>query len=662
MLNRPLKVALIAGLVGIIPALSLTAAPFEAPNNDESPRTLEISPALAHRIGEAKQGPLAALGQDLTQLSQEYQLHQSLASRGAVTLDSFTPSNEHLPVSNGFVTFDAVANGDPQQLRGAIARLGGQHLAIAGPMVGGQVPIQALPLLARLPELQSAWPSYAFRNSGLAVSEGDVGLRANLARAEFGVDGSGQVVGTLSDSFDCTGQGGGAAADIANNDLPADVQIIGTDYLEPDCIDEGRAMMQIIHDLAPGSQQLFRTAFRSAADMAAGIVELADAGATIINDDIGYFAEPMFQDGQIAQAVDTVASRGIPYFSAAGNSGRNSYESPFRNGGDFNVNFGDGPVAYTGHDFDPGPGVDLNQRLVLQPGGVIVASFQWDQPFASAGGAGSANDLDIFVVADGAIVAGAFNENIGGNAVEILTLQNNGGAPAAIDLRIGYYIEGGGPLPNYLKIVFFRLGGTISEYNTQSATSFGHPNAAGANALGAAAWFETPEFGVNPPVLESFSSAGGTPIFFNTAGARLSEVILRQKPNFVATDGTQTTFFGQFTNPDDDFPSFFGTSAAAPHAAAVAALMKDANPSLTVAQVRQILQDTALDMNTPGFDFDSGYGLIRADAAVEAVVELGGTPTPTETPTATPTATPTGTPTPTPGPLNERFYLPLIRN
>ena len=53
-----------------------------------------------------------------------------------------------------------------------------------------------------------------------------------------------------------------------------------------------------------------------------GIVDLADAGAKVINDDVIYFAEPMFQDGIVAQAVDPVKTRGVSYFSAAQNDGR----------------------------------------------------------------------------------------------------------------------------------------------------------------------------------------------------------------------------------------------------------------------------------------------------------------------------------------------------
>jgi hypothetical protein len=95
----------------------------------------------------------------------------------------------------------------------------------------------------------------------------------------------------------------------------------------------------------------------------------------VITDDIIYFAEPMFQDGIISQAVDLVKARGVSYFSAAQNDGRKSYESPFLGSGQF-IDLGAGPEEL--HDFDAGPGIDVCQRITLPVGQRLAVVFQWD--------------------------------------------------------------------------------------------------------------------------------------------------------------------------------------------------------------------------------------------------------------------------------------------
>jgi subtilisin family serine protease len=345
-------------------------------------------------------------------------------------------------------------------------------------------------------------------------------------------------------------------------------------------------------------------------------------------DDVRFFAEPMFQDGIIAQAVDTVRGMGVAYFSAAGNYSRQSYESSFRTGPAFaDGAFPSAPGAPhfsggTAHNFDPGPGVDVFQRITVPAGTQFTISFQWDSPFASVcpGCPGSPNDLDIYIFNDPptTVLAGSTSHNIGGDAVEVFAFANPPGATVTtFNLMITKFE---GPNPQLIKYV--RFGGTtvtINAFDTRSSTLYGHANAAGAVAVGAAFYGHTPAFGVAPPLLEPFSSAGSTPILFDTAGYRLALPAIRLKPEIVAPDGANTTFFGSNVEPNG-FPNFFGTSAAAPHAAAVAALMLQAVPAITPQGVYETLETTAIDMGPPGFDFDSGFGLIQADQALAALM------------------------------------------
>ncbi|MGF1521144.1 MAG: S8 family serine peptidase [Leptolyngbyaceae cyanobacterium] len=518
-------------------------------------------------------------------------------------------------VAGDYVVVDFVASGSTEALAVDLKRLGAKDPVVFGRMISAKLPIAHLEAASHLESLQFARPSYGpITNAGSVAGQGDAALRTDAARSTFAVDGSGVTVGILSDSFDNLK---GEAADIASGDLPANVQVL--DELNTGKgKDEGRAMAQLVHDIAPGADIQFHTAFEGQASFAQGILDLVAAGSDVIVDDIFYYTEPMFQDGVIAQAVDQAVAAGVTYFSAAGNKADQSYESVFRG-----VNDPDLEPSYLWHDFDPGAGVDTRQEFTLANNESIYLSFQWDQPFASAGGPGSASDLDIFILDknDQTMVAGD-DFNVGADAVEVISFTNTTGATATFDLLIGQYTPQGGPTPTLIKYIDFNGGITDAEFFTNSATSFGHTNAEGSLAVGAAYYDYTPEFGQTPAIAESFSALGGIPILFDAAGNRLATPDYRDNVDFVAPDGINNTFFGASDFDNDGLPNFFGTSAAAPQAAAVAALMLELDPTLTPAAIEQALETTALDMATPGYDRLTGAGLIQADAALAAIAPL----------------------------------------
>jgi hypothetical protein len=119
-------------------------------------------------------------------------------------------------------------------------------------------------------------------------------------------------------------------------------------------------------------------------------------------------------------------------------------------------------------------------------------------------------------------------------------------------------------------------------------------------------------------VIETFSSQGGTPILYDVDGDPVN--IMRQKPEIVAPDGVNTTIFSSDSSIDaDSYPNFFGTSAAAPHAAGVAALFKQLDSSTQPSAITSAMTSTAIDMNGTGFDYSSGYGLLQADSALATI-------------------------------------------
>ena len=300
--------------------------------------------------------------------------------------------------------------------------------------------------MAALGTLRFARPVYRpISRVGLVDSEGDIAINADDARRLQGVNGRGITVGVISDSYNLSGDGA-AATDIQTADLPG----LGVDPLIESVIaqaDEGRAMLQIVHDVAPGASLSFGHT-DTPAEQAQNIRNLAFGSATggiggataaeVIVDDIGWATEPFFQDGIVAQAVDRVVAAGVAYFAAAGNDGARSYQSEFRDSGiaspappkpipgDNNI-----PINAIGtlHDFAADSAVDAYQEFTLPVGASLTVSFQWDEPFGSLGGAGSTSDLDVLVVGadERTLLASQIDLNVGRDAVEFFTFTNNGG-------------------------------------------------------------------------------------------------------------------------------------------------------------------------------------------------------------------------------------------
>ena len=612
------------------------------------------------------------------------------------------------------VAVDAVTRGDPARLRDALVGLGMQRVAVFSNDVGGWLPVSQIEAAGALAELASIRASMPHRRAVMVTSQGDFAQRSDVVRANNpGLTGTGVTVGILSDSFNCYGvydkPGSGVPAtapngtgyaqdgfatddatfDETNGYLPASVNVLeegactnynlpGVNFFLP-YADEGRAMMQIVHDVAPGAALAFYTGVNSQADFANGVGALAAAGAKVIADDIGFYDEPFFQDGIIAQAIDAVNAKGVAYFSAAGNDSRLSYENtapsfttPGANAGEMLLTFGvSNGVAQTSLP------VNLPPKAGQYPGGLFPGEFiaiivEWDQPFVTgapnSGGATSQIDLCVTGAPPTSVVLNLDYPNstntvtcTGANAPgadpeQVLIVGNPASnssptGPQTINVMIGW--KSSSPPPGRIKVVVADDGagstigaittpcpiqpGSATNYGVGCPTLQGHPGAAGAAAVGAAFFAQTPLCGTTTvALLEPYSSAGGDPILFDTTGKRLAAPQVRQKPDFVGPDGVNTSFFGfplagsgfsdTSTVPqcqdDTAYNNFFGTSAATPHAAAVAALMLQANSSLTPAQIygaQGALQSTALSMGNGQPDYLDGAGFIQADAALASL-------------------------------------------
>jgi len=557
------------------------------------------------------------------------------------------------------VSVEAFARENGTQLLGDLRRLGFDRGATQGTLVSGRLPISAIREAARLPSLRGMMPSYARVQVGSVDSEADTSHLAFEARESFGVDGRGQKICALSDSYNQNENAETSASDdVQSGDLPGannpEGRTTPVDVLRDDIddgTDEGRAMLQLMHDIAPGADLGFHTAFGGLSIFAQGIRDLADAGCTVIVDDVIFLAEPFFQDGPVSLAVnDVVNTQNVAYFSSAGNNGQNSYEAPFRASSET------GPLADSSvaHNFAP-QGQDTRQQITISVGGNFeVLSLQWTDPSAlsDASSQGPDTDLDIALLTrTDSVVAQSAIDNVNDVPTPFESLQfNNDGSvdtdgDGVADSTFSLAIEKAqGPDPEQVKYVYTGQNFQVEEFDTLGPTVFGHAMAEGARSTAAAVFVNTAEFNDDidsGAVLNAFSSKGGIDIRFNQNGNELSTPESRQKPDLSGTDGISNTFFGADAT-DDGTPNFLGTSAAAPNIAAIAGLIRQADPSLGPIDVYDRLESTAADVTRrltreeglqvfdpgdgeptgpndgQGVDDWSGHGFVRADQAVPA--------------------------------------------
>ena len=445
-------------------------------------------------------------------------------------------------------------------------------------------------------------------NTGDALTQGDAILRADQAHQAFGVTGQGVTVGVVSDSVD------GIETAIASGDVPAGVQVLQAG----EGTGEGTAMLEIVHDLAPGASLAFYGPDTSG-DMIAGIRQLAAAGASVIVDDLTFLDQPHFEEGPIAQAVNELATQGVVYVTSAGNFAsanvdRGHYEAVFEDAGALS------PFSRV-HRFAPGV---VKQSITVQPGSVGRIFLQWADPFGHA-----ADDYDLYVV-DGSNRILAKSDDIqDGDDLPVEQLFIDGrhfSSPVRLFVVIQLFSG------SARRLELYYVGGITAISPAIAAGSIaGHANAAGAITVG------TINAG-NPGAgdIAGYSSQGPCDLFFPLPPET------RAKPDITGIDGVAVTGAAGFPK------TFFGTSAAAPHIAALAALLQQANPALSPVQVKEALQSSAVDLGAVGFDYVFGAGRADAVAAVSAATGVAITSTTSaagSSTTSTTSATATNTPT-----------------
>ena len=533
-------------------------------------------------------------------------------------------------------------------------------------IVQGRIPVTRLEEVGALPFVRFVrLPDYGIPGTGSVTTEGDPILKADQVRSMLGVDGTGVRVGVISDGIygifatGCTACGATTAtpSPVSSGDLPnatgtrnasgiltsvtggitaqsfradADLEAgLGTPTGA-----EGTAMLEIVHDLAPGAQLLFAN-FETSLEFNEAVKSLS-ANADVVVDDIQFVEQPplfsgaMPYDGTGVVSTNTASAFNSDVnpirarFVVPSNFARQHYREDF-----FDSGVDGAPiVGFPGnlHLFQRtadtidvlGLGSTLTDQVHLPAGAAVWVSLIWDDPLGA-----SNNDIDLFLLRSG--IFGCLNfpdvvawsiapQNGTQDPLEVIGYTNNTGADDDFCIVIQNSQNTAG-VPNFNMFVLAPPlpsvpTGETHNYNT-IRNSITAPGDAGGSPVSVitvgAAWWATPDS------IEAYSGNGPT-----TDG--------RMKPDVTAIDGVSVTGAGGFSNP------FFGTSAAAPHGAGVATLLLQAAPCLRAGaagglspanartNLRNLVLNNAVDLGAAGPDNVFGYGRIDALAAANRTI------------------------------------------
>ncbi|RLG23700.1 hypothetical protein DRN85_08890, partial [Methanosarcinales archaeon] len=437
------------------------------------------------------------------------------------------------------------------------------------------VEVKNLEMLASLREVRTVrtvMPPLVM--AGSVTTEGDAIHRTYDVRTAYSQNGSGLKVGIISDGVDSR------ATAQATNDLPPDGS--GLTVLSNTLGgDEGTAMLEIVHDMVPDADLYFHDCGANVIAFNNAIDALVAAGCDIICDDIGWITQPFFEDGMIASHLTSVlASNDIIYVSSAGNSGQEHYQGDYY------------PIpSSTQHDFSHGGTTGNYLYLNMSAGSSVRIVLQWNDKFGSSG-----NDynLGLYSYGSSSYVATSVNTQDGDDdPLEFISYTVPGGTVTGDYAIVVDKYSGVGKT---LEVFIYPRNGAWVYTNNINATDsiFGHKAVPGAIAVGAIAASDP-----GNDDIEVFSSQGPVTISYPSP-------VSRSKPDLCGVDGVSVTGAGGFPSP------FYGTSAAAPHIAAIAAQIWSAFPGKSGDEISTMLYDSSVDLGDRGYDNVFGYG--RADA------------------------------------------------
>jgi hypothetical protein len=657
-------------------SLAVLAATTNAQQADTAAAGSKLTTVLAALAGSVTQESGALSAQRTAAATLTTDMLKATAVRDAVQSRRLRlDTNNEVQV---YILMSAVTDDTVRQLTDAGVTI--EITDAARRRVQAHLPPSRLNAVAQLAVVdQIRLPTYARSRVGSSNTEGDAILNADAVRGAYALDGTGIRVGVISDGIkgifaptgcttNCAGTGGGpiATADLpfstgvrnaagvligssggivarsfsANNDLEGLPPVTTPACAFAGAGAEGTALLEIVHDLAPGAKLTFANgdtdlAFNNAVNFLA-------ASNDVVLDDIGFYGEPY--DGTSNVSKNTAAALNNPawpiraYFTSVGNDADEHYYGAYTDSGV------DGPtisgITTPGrlHLFQRTTDTTDVLNLGAQPYNVIALPqngeaaifLSWNDPFG-----GSSNNYDMYLVqqSTGKVVASSTDvQNGRQDPVEVIDYVNRG---AADRFLIVVQNVRGAAQPRNLNIFSLQpecaTGGPLvlapprherHNYNTATRSVSAQGDAGGSpvsvvsvGAICSASAASAAAFSPSVPDESCLDTSHRTAEFFSSRGPTLDG---RIKPDIAAVDGVSISGAGSFPAP------FFGTSAASPHLGGIAALVLQSAPCLLNRSTSTIAADSArgtlrnlilahtasVSPTTP----DNVFGVGRADA------------------------------------------------
>ena len=332
----------------------------------------------------------------------------------------------------------------------------------------------------------------------------------------------------------------------------------------------GAAVSEAIHDVAPDAALYLSKSGSSRGALSAAVDWMTARGVDVINMSLSFpwdgppDGSSPYENG-VGRLIDRAVRSGATWVNSAGNAAEHSWSGEYADADRDNI-----------MEFAAG-----DETNTLGDGGLIVLEMRWEDDWG-----GADTDLDLYVLdSRNRVVASSLDYQTGraGHVPhEILAFYAPTGTYRAVIRHVS------GSAPAWAQLRDFERNALLEHANTGSMTHPGDGDNPGMLAVGAAAWYD-----LSAP--QSYSGRGPS------ADGRI-------KPDIVAADRGMSAAYGR---------EFGGTSQASPHAAGMAALVKERYPDMAAHQIARYLKDQALPKpETPGGTLTVpnntwGYGLAR---------------------------------------------------